>query len=463
MQSLVGAVAVKAVRAVRFNLRWAFAAVLVTAVSVLGTTPAHAAVGDLSLSPSSGPTSTADISYSTSTGCPAGFQGSASVQLIDPGTSQTLELSPWNNSVTTAFSGTLDLTWAQVAAQYYPDIVGATSELAIVCHYLPFGGDVGSWDEPATYVHISADGTTYTETNSLVTATTTTLTALPSPATVGQSVTLTATESPAAAGSVQFENGGAAIGHPVAVNNGVAKKTTTFAAAGTENLSAVFTPTDTTHNSGSTGTFALTVHVPTSMNSTTEAGYAFAVGGGTTTVKAKFTVPSLTCTAAAQGIEPFISLHSSSSTLSSPWLLAACSNGAPVYQGNVNLDGYNTVVNYPIAAGDTIGLSVTVGASGSTVTFSDSTAHFSTTEKGPGFVPVGGFVGIGPVNDSSNNLEGVPTFTKIPFSGTTLGGHTLASTSPTEYNRMSSGNVLQVGTSLLSTTGTAFTLTFMHT
>src|SRR5262249_15941550 len=63
-----------------------------------------------------------------------------------------------------------------------------------------------------------------------------------------------------AAGSVQFEDGGASVGSPVAVNaSGQATTTTTFASAGTRDLSAVFTPTVTTAFSGSTGTYSLTV------------------------------------------------------------------------------------------------------------------------------------------------------------------------------------------------------------
>jgi hypothetical protein len=98
----------------------------------------------------------------------------------------------------------------------------------------------------------------------VVTKTTTSLSATPSPANSGQTVTLTATESPATAGSVEFENGGTEIGTgSVAVNSGgVATLTTSFAAAGTENLSAVFTPTDTTDFGGSTGTATLTVNPP---------------------------------------------------------------------------------------------------------------------------------------------------------------------------------------------------------
>jgi Bacterial Ig-like domain (group 3) len=93
------------------------------------------------------------------------------------------------------------------------------------------------------------------------TATTTTLTPSPSPAIVGATVTLTAVESPAVAGSVQFMDGASNIGAAVAVDGtGKAVTTTSTLALGSHSLSAVFTPTDTTDNAGSTGTATLVVN-----------------------------------------------------------------------------------------------------------------------------------------------------------------------------------------------------------
>jgi len=94
--------------------------------------------------------------------------------------------------------------------------------------------------------------------------TVTTLTATPNPATAFQPVSLTATVTPPPgtappAGSVQFEAGGTAIGPPVALNSfGAAATTTMFPAAGTQTLTAVFTPTDPTAST-STGTVILAV------------------------------------------------------------------------------------------------------------------------------------------------------------------------------------------------------------
>ena len=93
--------------------------------------------------------------------------------------------------------------------------------------------------------------------------TTTTLTALPSPATAGSNVTLTAdvtaADGSSPAGSVQFTAGTTAIGSPVTVTGGIASTTTTFAAAGPQSLSAVFTPANTAVYNSSSGPLSLTV------------------------------------------------------------------------------------------------------------------------------------------------------------------------------------------------------------
>jgi alpha-tubulin suppressor-like RCC1 family protein len=95
-------------------------------------------------------------------------------------------------------------------------------------------------------------------------STTTSLTASPDPGTAGAPVTLTAAVSAAngttLAGSVQFEAGGTDIGSPVTVNaSGVATTTTTFATAGSQTLSAVFTPGGSAYQS-STGSCTETVN-----------------------------------------------------------------------------------------------------------------------------------------------------------------------------------------------------------
>ena len=93
------------------------------------------------------------------------------------------------------------------------------------------------------------------------TPTTTTLTASPAgPQPFGTQETLTATVSPSAAtGTVQFEVNGTDIGSPVTVSGGTAQKQTSTLPVGTDNLSAVFTPTTGNDFSASTGTATFTV------------------------------------------------------------------------------------------------------------------------------------------------------------------------------------------------------------
>ncbi|SCF79207.1 Ig-like domain-containing protein [Streptomyces sp. MnatMP-M17] len=65
----------------------------------------------------------------------------------------------------------------------------------------------------------------------------------------GDQVTLTATVAPAgAAGTVQFRDGAAALGSPVAVTGGTATLTTTNLAAGSHSLTAEFTPSSGSYN-----------------------------------------------------------------------------------------------------------------------------------------------------------------------------------------------------------------------
>ena len=240
------------------------AAVLVAGTSLLGASQAHAAIGTqpgaLTLNPASGPATTTGIQYSSSTACPAGNNGSGVVRIVDPVTGGTASLAPFNNAVTSPFSGTFNGTFA-LAEQVFPGIVGATSEVVVFC-FSGASGNGTSIPVQDTFVSISADGSTYQVVSGPSNNTTTTLTASPNPATVGQTVTLTATVTDGGStptGSVQFSVGGTAIGSPVPLNgSGVASTTTTFAATGTESLSAVYTPTGAF--SGSTGNLSLPVN-----------------------------------------------------------------------------------------------------------------------------------------------------------------------------------------------------------
>ncbi|WP_027503355.1 Ig-like domain-containing protein, partial [Rhodococcus sp. UNC363MFTsu5.1] len=116
-------------------------------------------------------------------------------------------------------------------------------------------------------------------------ATTTTLT-VPATANVGAAVELKATVAPAAAsGTVQFKDGAANIGGPVAVNAGVATLSHTFAGAGAKSITAVYSG-----GAGFTGSTSVaatvTVSVPDEATTTTVTVPATANVGAAVELKA---------------------------------------------------------------------------------------------------------------------------------------------------------------------------------
>jgi hypothetical protein len=231
--------------------------------------------GNLSLNPASGAT-TLQPTWSTTDGCPAGFQTSAEMADFTTGGTLISRISPVVSAgLTAGFSGTLDFSIGTLVNTAGIGS-GGTVEFAIGC-WSGSGGTGTVEYTQSTFVTVPTGGGSYTtsSTGPVITATTTALTATPSPAGTGATVTLTASvtaaDSTTPAGTVQFEVGGTDIGAPVAVNTGgvaaPATTTTTFATAGTEALSAVFTPTATTY-AGSTGTFNLLVQTAGSLPAT---------------------------------------------------------------------------------------------------------------------------------------------------------------------------------------------------
>jgi hypothetical protein len=295
-------------RLARSVLLLAVAGATIGGSTLLAAGAAEAAVGTqpgtLVLTPggsTASPTSTSPT-WSTTVGCPTGFQSSAVVKEAHAdGTSSSASV--FVNSATVPLTGPIPAqplqgTMAQI--QSFGAIPnGGTQELYVIC----YSGNSGTGNAQPymdLFVTYSADGSTYTTSATAPSgplSTTTTLTAQPNPAQVNASVTLTASESASdnshPAGSVQFQAGGTAIGSPVAVDSsGSATTTTTFAAAGTVALSAVFTPTNTSGFSGSTGTYSETV-TTTNPNSGTEplavtvpatGAFTLTVGAGTVTL-----------------------------------------------------------------------------------------------------------------------------------------------------------------------------------
>ena len=211
--------------------------------------------------------------WATTTACPSGYQGSAVItEYTAPGGAEGSEISSVNNTVTSPFNGTLDSSVGALLAFSPIDISATapgTAEWVVGCY--TGSGATGSFvNEQSIFLTVATGATsaTLSSTGPVTTPTSTTLTASPSPAQTGATVTLTATETPATTGNVQFEVGGTDIGGPVAVNSsGVATTTDTFSSPGTQDLSAVFTPSGTAY-SGSTGTYDLLVQQAGSVGAT---------------------------------------------------------------------------------------------------------------------------------------------------------------------------------------------------
>jgi hypothetical protein len=268
------------------------------------TASAGSEPGALSITPSSGPSTQTGIAYASSTACPAGFQGSGIVRLVDPATGNLSNLSKVNPSVSVPFSGAFNTTFA-VEEQVFPAIVGTTSEMVVDCFS---GPSATGASEPVQSVSVSIppDGATY-QSGLLAqpgpASTVTSLVASPSPVTVGQTVTLTATVSDVGrtpTGTVQFEVGGTTISSPVILAGGLAgslaSTTTSFSAAGTEALSAVYTPANPAVFVGSTGTASLTVRTAPA-HSGTQPLVASAPATGTFTLTVGLDTVNLTVSA----------------------------------------------------------------------------------------------------------------------------------------------------------------------
>ena len=169
-------------------------------------------------------------------------------------------------------------TTANQVANLAPLLGGGTNDTTagynhvIQVRLFDIGGPTFTGADSATYW--ASDILYNTTTNSWselypvdVNVTSTTLTATPGTQGAGSAVALKATETSASgtpvAGNVQFLDGTTVLDtQPVNTTTGIATSSTSTLAVGPHNLSAVFTPTDTTNNSSSTGTATETITGP---------------------------------------------------------------------------------------------------------------------------------------------------------------------------------------------------------
>ena len=139
-------------------------AVLIGVYAAQGAQGAQVAVGTspgaVALKPASGAMSSTPT-WSTTTACPAGFQGSAVFRAVRPN-GTTFSISPAVAKVTTPFNGTLQASLTEIQSVAGVSN-GGSEEFVVIC----FSGDSltgTSRPDMDTFITYSANGTSYTST-----------------------------------------------------------------------------------------------------------------------------------------------------------------------------------------------------------------------------------------------------------------------------------------------------------
>jgi hypothetical protein len=139
----------------------------------------------------------------------------------------------------------------------------------------------------------------------------------------------------------------------------------------------------------------------------------------------------------------------------------ACEDKKPIYNAIVEVVNHSYDDNlHPLAAGDKIRVTVTYGATKTTVTVRDITAKRSFTRSGRHTVGEVAFFG-----DTSVELDqrgiGLDPFTPTHFSGAKVNGRWIVKQKPVRTNWVNRKGVVLVAASKLTSSDT-FTTTFKH-
>lgn len=223
-------------------------AVVASTATLLGGGAANAAtVGTLTVNPATSSTGDVFATLTTSSTCPAGATNTIA-RLFGaglPAGGENLTGNTGLGATTPAGSG-----FAITAGNTFKDLFQGAGIIApsgqytikVFCQNAPGNIQYGEFEGLINFTPtVTFDGSYTTS----VPATPTTTTVAPTgPTTFGSPVTLTANVSPAAAGTVQFKDGGVDLGAPQTVTAGAATFTTSALNAGTHPITAVFTSTD---------------------------------------------------------------------------------------------------------------------------------------------------------------------------------------------------------------------------
>jgi hypothetical protein len=187
-----------------------------------------------------------------------------------------------------------------------------------------------------------------------------------------------------------------------------------------------------------------------------DAGYV--TPPGSSTIKATFKVPHVTCTSTNSGVFPgafAFGLSDFSGAAAGVW----CISGQATYEALNFINNTQTDL-FTVNPNDTVTVTVSETATKTLVTLKDVTTGSAASTPGPG----GGVTSTlaGTVNASINGVDvGVPKFKSDSFTAVSIGGHPLGSVKPTEVERVNGKTVQLVPTAI--TGGNAFSVVFKHT
>ncbi|MEV6304393.1 Ig-like domain-containing protein [Actinoplanes sp. NPDC051861] len=234
----------------------ALATAVAATLTLIGT-PAQAAppagtVGSVTADPATG-TDLLAPKVRTSAGCPSTADG-YNAYLTGPGAFSAgyliVATQDVNFSTTSPFDIQLRLSFKDAATELGTTIVPGEYDITVNCVDTFLGDVKGTFT--GAFWFTSATAYQSTDPNQSEPSTTALSVSPTGPVSAGSPVVLRAAVTPATAtGTVQFKDGSAALGAPVAVSGGAATLTTSALAAGSHQLTAVFTST-TNGVSGST-------------------------------------------------------------------------------------------------------------------------------------------------------------------------------------------------------------------
>ena len=205
------------------------------------------------------------------------------------------------------------------------------------------------------------------------------------------------------------------------------------------------------------------------QKTTSFAGYDFN-SSKVATAGARFTIPTITCSAKSSGVGPgafvITTAHTSRgyfSYLNGAGLIVACQNNVATYQLATEVAGSenNTAIVMP---GDVISVQVHVGSRRTSVVINDLTSHQTATQSGAGAKP--SYVSIGTAAIQQNGAQfGVDAFSTVKFTDVVINGRTLAWWKPfavERYRVESHKQVIEIRPSAIAHGGESFALSYVH-